>query len=87
MHDERNEVFHKIQEVLAGHSELACANALIGSLVVAFGVSADSLEQAKQRIRRLPDDMIPALIHDWPKFRKHRDKMNLRATIEALEVE
>lgn len=73
---ERTQIFREIQSVLSGHSEHEVLGALIASLVVHIGVSADNLEHAKQIARQLPDDMIPPLVNDWDKLRKHRRRVD-----------
>lgn len=80
---EREEIFRAIQQCLAGHSERDGISALISSLVVAIGVSCESLAQARRIINDLPAEMVPALIGDWEKFRRHRAKAQLRADVEA----
>ncbi len=73
---ERTQIFRDIQSVLSGHSEREILAALISSLVVHVGVSADNLEHAKTIARKLPDDMIPALVTDWDNLRKHRRRVD-----------
>lgn len=83
---EREEIFRNIQQCLAGHSERDGISALISSLVVAIGVSSETISQARQIINDLPAEMNRAMAGDWEKFRRHRAKAQLRADVEAHGV-
>jgi hypothetical protein len=80
--DPRNHLFHAIQATLGGHTETDVIAALISSLVVAIGVQAPDLQEAIYAIEDLPHTMKPILHQEWPKLRRHRAAMNLRAAVE-----
>jgi hypothetical protein len=79
---EREEIFRAIQAALAGHSEKEVIGALLSSLVVAIGVSAESLSRAEAVINALPAELMPLLRAEWPKLRRHRTVAGLATDIE-----
>lgn len=69
---EREELFRDIQAALAGHSEKEVIGALLSSLVVAIGVSAEDLAHAEATVDALPRELKPLLRTGWEGFRRHR---------------
>ena len=74
MMSDRDDLFPKIQAVLAGHSEGQVMQALLASLLVVIGVSAPGLGRAEALIEALPAELIPVLRKNWVDYRKHRAK-------------
>jgi hypothetical protein len=68
------DLFGRVQMVLAGHSEAVVLQVLLKSLVVAFGVSAPSLARAESAIDALPASLKPILRQEWMNYRAHRAK-------------
>ena len=82
---ERNEIFHDVQAVLAGHSEGEVIAALMASLAIAIGIRSDDMRHAEAVIKSAPDDMIRTLRQEWPKLRRHRAASDLRAAVEQAQ--
>lgn len=72
---EREDLFPKIQAVLAGHSEMEVMQALLKSLLVIIGVSAPDLPRAEALINALPAELKPLLRNEWANYRQHRARV------------
>ncbi len=81
---ERDDIVRDIQQVLAGHSEVAVLQALLTSFVIALGVSAESLARGEEVIDALPTELKPMLRDGWTGFRKHRARADFAASVDEF---